>query len=166
MSLYIFDKDGTLVKGAGLQDKRIRNPLNPAEQVLRPHVFETLAQLRSQGHTLAIASNMSMVANGLITPQQAEALMIDCVMKVGGVNAWRYCGFSPRAKKHLDGQPNPFARDDECRKPHTGMIEELMHTLGFSKEDTIMVGNAKSDEQAAQAAGVRFINAKEFFKRG
>ncbi len=165
MSLFIFDKDGTLIKGAGLSDRQIRNPLKPEEQMLKMNVFEKIAELRSQGHVIAIASNMSAVAKGLLTMEQAEELVRNCAAKIGGVAAWRLCGYSPKARKAINGQPNPYARDDECRKPHPGMILSLMEELGFGPKDTYIVGNKKDDEQAAQAAGVFFIRAQSFFKK-
>lgn len=163
--LFIFDKDSTLIKGAGLNGFRFRNALHPQEQMLKPNVFEKLAELRAAGHAIAIASNMSAVADGLITMEEAHTLMRNCAAKVGGVDAWRCCGYNPRARKTLHGQPNPYARDDPCKKPHPGMILELMQALGFPPERTVMVGNSKNDRKAAQAAGVQFFSAKAFFKR-
>lgn len=54
MSLYIFDKDGTL-----LSNVRSRLILH------RPGVFEKLAELRAAGHKIAIATNQSAVAGGI-----------------------------------------------------------------------------------------------------
>jgi HAD superfamily hydrolase (TIGR01662 family) len=163
-SLYIFDKDGTLIKNVGFGGFKPRNPLKPEDQVLKPGVFEKIAELRSQGHVIAMASNMSAVADGLITMDQAEALMENCAEKIGGCAAWRCCGYSPKGKKKLAGSDNPYARDDPCRKPHPGMILDLMRELEFTSENTFMVGNEKTDEKAAEAAGVHYIKARNFFK--
>jgi D-glycero-D-manno-heptose 1,7-bisphosphate phosphatase len=113
---------------------------------------------------IAMASNLSAVADGLITMDQAEALMENCAEKIGGCAAWKCCGYSPKGKKKIDGSDNPYARDDLCRKPHPGMILELMRELKFTPENTIMVGNSSKDEKAAEAVGVHYIKAKDFFK--
>lgn len=63
------------------------------------------------------------------------------------------------------GKPNPYARDDENHKPHPGMILSIMHDLGFTPEDTNMIGDKKIDEEAARVAGTNFIYAKDFFKK-
>ncbi len=53
---------------------------------------------------------------------------------------------------------------DESHKPHPGMILDLMKELGCTPDETYMIGDKQADEQAARAAGVRFIQAKRFFK--
>lgn len=165
MSLYIFDKDGTLVSKIFEIPKVKRTPLTPEEQVLIPGVFEKLAELRQAGNTLAIATNQSMVAEGLISLDEANRLVENCAAKVGGVAGWRLSPYGPRAPKKLHGKLNPYARDDISRKPNPGMILDLMQTLGFSASDTIMIGDSNKDRKAAEAAGVTFIRAKKFFKK-
>ncbi len=165
MSLFIFDKDGTLVKGSGISDRKVRNPLKPEEQMLRMNVFEKIAELRRQGHVIAIATNQSSVARGLITIEQADELVRNCTDKIGGVDTYRFCPYDPKGKKTLNGKPNPYARDDENRKPHPGMVLSIMEELGFAPKDTYMIGDKKVDEEAARAAGTFFIYAKDFFKK-
>ena len=163
MALFIFDKDGTLITGKRLRGGRIRNPARPEEQEVLPGVREKLDHLRERGHTIAMASNSALVAKGLLTLEEAERLMVDCAEKVGGVAAWKVCGYDPKARKTIDGCPNPYAMDADCHKPHPGMILELMAELGFGPAETWLVGNSKKDEQAARAAWVNFARAKDFF---
>jgi len=164
MSLYIFDKDGTLLSNIRSRLIIKRSPLKPEEQILRQGVFEKLAELRTAGHQIAIATNQPAVAHGLITLEEAENLVKNCAAKVGGVSAWRLSPFHPRAKKRLHGRPNPYARDDETHKPHPGMILQIMDELGSSAAKTFMVGNSKMDKKSAKAAGVTFLDEKKFFK--
>jgi D-glycero-D-manno-heptose 1,7-bisphosphate phosphatase len=163
MSLYIFDKDGTLLQHLRNKAGLKRTPVRPEEQVLRPMVFERLAALRAEGHKIALASNQGLVARGKISLEQAEKLLENCTAKVGGVNAWRLSPYSPHAKKELDGKPNPYARDDPTRKPRPGMVLELMKELGFAPGETWMIGDSKLDREAAKAAGVHFMRASRFF---
>jgi len=51
------------------------------------------------------------------------------------------------------------------RKPGAGMLLVACHTLGVDPEEAIFVGDSPADEDAAQAAGIRFVWAKEFFWR-
>src|SRR5258706_1352325 len=104
MSLYIFDKDGTLLEHTRNQLGVKRTPLRPEEQVLRPVVFERLAALRADGHSIALASNQGIVARGLISEDQAGELMENCAAKGGRGNAWRFSPVNPRATKETDGQ--------------------------------------------------------------
>jgi D-glycero-D-manno-heptose 1,7-bisphosphate phosphatase len=154
--LYIFDKDGTLIASLG------KRPANtPAEQRPLPGVVEKLAGLRAAGHRLALASNQGGVAWGFLTPEKAEALMVDCAEKMGGLDAWRY---SPYDSKAAARRPNSsYAREDESRKPRPGMLLSIMAELGVSAAETVMVGDQESDQQAAEAAGVQFAWAEAFF---
>ena len=165
MSLYIFDKDKTLLRHVRSRMFFKRSPLKPREQILRKGVFEKIAELRAQGHQIAIATNQIAVAHGLITLAEAEDLVRNCADKIGGVAAWRLSPYDPKAKVWLSKKTkNPYARDDISRKPHPGMLLEIMEELGYSPRDTFMVGDKKMDKKCAKAAGVRFIDAKKFFK--
>jgi D-glycero-D-manno-heptose 1,7-bisphosphate phosphatase len=159
--LYIFDKDGTLVGGMG------NRPANtPDEQKILPGVAEKISELREQGHKIAIVSNQGGVAWGFISYEQAIELMRDCERKIGGADAADFAPWDSRAK----GKPNAHPRfsnepelESEMRKPAPGMIINIMGDLGFSPDETIMVGDMESDQQAATNAGCSFVWAKDFF---
>lgn len=164
MSLFIFDKDGTLVDSYFVQKLIPRTATSPERQKVKKYVRDRVDEVRAAGHQIAIASNQSSVANGLITLEEAYVLMDDVAGKIGGVDTWRVCPYYPKAKrKHLHGRPNPFRRDDPNRKPHPGMLLEIMRELNVPPEDTFMIGNSKEDCEAARAAGVTFIPAQKFF---
>lgn len=57
--------------------------------MLRKGVFEKLAELRANGHRIAIATNQIAVAHGVITLVEAETLVQNCIEKIGGADAWR-----------------------------------------------------------------------------
>jgi len=156
MKLYIFDKDKTLV---GPLNGR---PVNMAiEQQPLPCVIERLAQLRASGALLAIASNQGGVAWGFMSDEQARALVKDAAAKIGGVDFWRCCCYDERAAaKNPEGY---YARKSYRRKPSPGMLKEIMRASGASPDETIMVGDSESDQQAARAAGIGFEWAATFF---
>ncbi len=164
MSLYIFDKDKTLLRPVRRWLLFSRSPDKPEEQVLKDGVYEKIASLRAAGHQIAIATNQPAVAHGLITLDQAEALVDNCAQKIGGVSTWRLSPYAPHARDRLKGKPNPYAREDITRKPHPGMLLQIMKELDISPEDTFMIGDKKVDKKAAQAAGVEFVDEKKFFK--
>lgn len=149
--LIIFDKDGTLIASLG------RRPANTlAEQVLLPGVLETCARLRAQGHVLGICSNQGGVAYGIIAHPAARALVRDVARQIGAA-AWRCCPHHPQ------GRVAEYAIECDCRKPKPGMLLDIMRKLGYERAQTLYVGDQDSDRLAAEAAGVRFISAKEFF---
>ena len=157
MKLVILDKDGTVVKYLG------DRPANtPEEQVLLPGVSEKISWLKRQGYKIALASNQGGVAWGFISYAQASALMADAAEKVGA-DAYRFCPHDARAL----GTPNAcpeYATTCGCRKPAPGMLLDLMREFNVSRSNTIYVGDRDEDRQAAQAAGVHFVWAQEFFK--
>lgn len=163
MSLYIFDKDGTLVESKRKWLLLSEPVLSPDEQILRPGVREKIQQLRDQGHAIAIATNLRGIYEGKISMQEGEALVKDCAEKIGGVHGWRICPFYEHAPEMMNGLPNPYRRENDCHKPKPGMLVDLMTSLGYAAEDTWMIGNSWRDRQAAEAAGVHYVPAWKFF---
>jgi len=53
----------------------------------------------------------------------------------------------------------------EWRKPSPGMILEAMKRIHTTAAETIMIGNANEDYEAAARAGVSFAWADSFFGR-
>ncbi len=65
--------------------------------------------------------------------------------------------------------PVPVGSEDdpmwsrEWRKPNAGMLLQAMLDAGISTAETLFVGDRDEDAGAALAAGVQFVEAKEFF---
>lgn len=152
--LIIFDKDGTLVQNPA--PGRPANTLN--EQVLYPDVLDKCAQLRAEGYTLAIATNQGGVAFGHFD-HHAAALLVKTLADTIGADLFALCVTHPR------GTIKRAKRDSRFRKPNPGMLQYLMDALGFPPDETLYVGDMESDRQTAEAAGVRFAWAWEFFGR-
>lgn len=47
--------------------------------------------------------------------------------------------------------------DTEKQKPHPYMLQEIMRTQGATSDETVFVGDARSDVQMARSANVRPI---------
>jgi D-glycero-D-manno-heptose 1,7-bisphosphate phosphatase len=143
--LYIFDKDNTLV---------FSYPGRPAnsvtEQRLLPGVAEKCARLRQAGHYLAIASNQGGIASGKIT-LSAVGEMMGHLANLIQADSYRYCPHSS------------WRNECNCRKPKPGMILSLMNQFDISRHGVVFVGDADTDKAAAEAAGVKFEWACEFF---
>lgn len=59
--------------------------------------------------------------------------------------------------------PHALEVDCACRKPQPGMLHDIMRHFGVSQSETLFVGNAPSDQEAARRAGVEFARAWDFF---
>lgn len=151
MMLYIFDKDNTLIALDG------RPPNSVAEQYLLPGVAKKCAELRKQGHILAIASNQGGVAFGYLTQLQAQVLVRHAARLIGA-DDWVMCPHHPH------GTIVPYNVVCQCRKPAPGMLHTLMHHFRHTPFNTTYVGDQDTDRQAAQAAGCKFAWAQMFFE--
>ena len=157
--LYIFDKDGTLVEE--LPDPKLgTRPANtPEEQRLIPGVYDKIAELKAAGHHIWIASNQGGVSWGFITYRQAIDVMADACNKIGIIrNNYAFCPYDERGKFASE-----YSQWKHYRKPLPGMIEAIADYEGESRDRVIYIGDHDTDRQAAEAAGVKFMWAKDFF---
>jgi histidinol-phosphate phosphatase family protein len=133
----LLDRDGTLV---------IDVPYNrePARVVPVPGARAALARLRAAGLPLAVVSNQSGVARGLVTRREVEAVNRRVEQAVGPIVSWHVC---------------PHAPDDGCgcRKPAPGLVLAAAAALGVAPERCAVVGDIGADVEAARAAGARAI---------
>jgi histidinol-phosphate phosphatase family protein len=127
------DRDGTLVVDVPYNG-------NPERVVPLPGVALGLARLRTAGVRLAIVSNQSGVAQGLLTPSQVESVNRRVTELLGPFSAVFWCPHAPG-----DGCG--------CRKPAPGMVHRAARALGIPVERCALVGDTGADVEAARAAG-------------
>ncbi|MET0728733.1 MAG: HAD-IIIA family hydrolase [Acidimicrobiales bacterium] len=129
----LFDRDGTLV---------VDVPYNGDPDRVRPvpGAREALDRLRAYGIRVAVVSNQSGIARGVITPHQAESVSARVAELLGPFDAVLTC---------------PHGPDDgcECRKPRPGMVVRAAADLGVEPGRCAVVGDIGSDVAAATAAG-------------
>lgn len=150
--LYIFDKDGTICRNKN--GAQFINAID--EQELIPGVLDVCVNLtRHRFNSLAVASNQGGVAFGIMPFHKAQTIVAHAANMIGAAT-WRMC------PHHPDGD-NSYGVECDCRKPKPGMILDIMDELQFSADQTIFVGDRPDDKLAAQAAGVKFVWANNFF---
>jgi HAD superfamily hydrolase (TIGR01662 family) len=133
----IFDRDGTIV---------IDVPYNgdPNAVAPVPGIEEALARLRAAGIPIGIVSNQSGVGRGMITIEQVEAVNRRIDELLGPFQAWVYCPHGP-------------GDECECRKPKPKMIYDAARMMGVDPTCCVVVGDKKSDVEAARNAGANAI---------
>jgi D-glycero-D-manno-heptose 1,7-bisphosphate phosphatase len=155
--LICLDVDGTLVQTAsGATFRKAAN-----DWMWLPRRRERCLDLYEQGVLLAIITNQAGVAFPWSSFTEAEmqheieivarAIHAECCVRV--------C-YSTPSEVALKRYYNP---DDKRRKPGPDMIIEAMQYYALSPSDTLMVGDRPEDNLAAQAAGVQFKHAEQFF---
>lgn len=166
--LLILDKDGTLVIPASGEPF----PTGPSDQkLISESIPHRINQYRAAGYEVAIATNQGGVAAGHKTLGSA----IDEVMFAMDLCGVEYALLAPSYEEKF-GEAVWIDKSDggqfiktitngavRFRKPAPGMIGALaLRIYGTDPCEVLMVGDMDSDRDAALAAGVRFMWAKDF----
>jgi histidinol-phosphate phosphatase family protein len=133
----LFDRDGTLVHDVPYNgDPRLARPV--------PAAYEAVRMLRDRGLRLAVVSNQSGVAHGLITAAGVDRVNEQIDAMLGPFTAWEVC---------------PHRAEDGCgcRKPAPGLIQRAARKLGVRPDQCVVIGDTAADVGAARAAGARSI---------
>jgi D-glycero-D-manno-heptose 1,7-bisphosphate phosphatase len=142
MKLVILDRDGVINFDS---DQYIKSP---AEWRPIPGSIEAIARLHQGGWRIAVATNQSGIGRGLFDMATLNAIndkMMEMVFRQGGrIDALFFC-------------PHTAAESCDCRKPRTGMFEEIAARFHTELKGVPVVGDSLKDLQAADAVGAQPI---------
>jgi D-glycero-D-manno-heptose 1,7-bisphosphate phosphatase len=140
MKLIILDRDGVINFDS---DQFIKSP---EEWKPIPGSLEAIARLNQAGYRVAVATNQSGIGRGLFDMPTLNAIhdkMHKSLAQVGGrVDAIFFC-------------PHTNDANCECRKPKSGMIEEIAARFGVSLKGVPAVGDSLRDLEAAGRLGAQ-----------
>ena len=140
MKLAILDRDGVINFDS---DQYIKSP---AEWRAIPGSIEAIARLNQNGYHVVVATNQSGIGRGLFDMATLNAIndkMMEMVFRQGGrIDAVFFC-------------PHTAAENCGCRKPRTGMFEEIAARFHTELRNVPVVGDALKDLQAADAVGAQ-----------
>lgn len=139
MSLWVvLDRDGVI------NSERSGCVRSVAEWEPIPGSLEAIADLTRAGFKVAVATNQSGLAKGLLTVAELEQIhqkLSDDVAQLGGkIQGIFYC-------------PHDSDSGCDCRKPRTGLLDAIEAHLGADLLGAPMVGDSLKDIQAAKAKG-------------
>ncbi|MEU6713410.1 HAD-IIIA family hydrolase [Nonomuraea sp. NPDC046802] len=133
----LFDRDGTLIRDVPYNgDPNLVDPM--------PGAVEALARLRRADVPVAVVTNQSGIAKGLLTPDDMDQVNAKVEELLGPFDAWAIC-----VHEDADGCT--------CRKPAPGLVIRAAAVLDVSPRDCVVVGDIGRDMEAARAAGARGI---------
>lgn len=138
MKLIILDHNGVINQSS---DTFIKTS---DEWIPIPGSLEAIARLTHSGYRVVIATNQSGIGRGLMDMAAYNAIndkMYKAINQAGGrIDAIFFC---------------PHTNEDKCscRKPATGMYEEIMQRYGINLSNMPIVGDSLRDLQAAAAVG-------------
>jgi histidinol-phosphate phosphatase family protein len=133
----LFDRDGTLVEDVAYNG-------DPAKVRPVAGAAAALARIRAAGVPIAVISNQSGVARGLISAADVDAVNAEIERQLGRFDGWFVC-------HHADGD------GCTCRKPAAGLVLAAAHHLDVDPRDCVVIGDIGSDVAAAAAAGASSV---------
>lgn len=163
MGLILLDMDGTLVDNPLVETEgKLQRPQDQRfhEPVLRPNVFETLHDYALEGDSFAIVTNQGGVAWGYHTAAEVYERI---GRTVALLQFFWVQPFSVHVAFKHPGATIPGFKGDDGRKPSDTMLAAALVVHGAALDEAVMVGDRDEDEKAAEAAGVTFTPAFQFF---
>lgn len=135
----LLDRDGVIIEN--------RSPyvLSWADVSIYPQALTALAHLHPLVEKVLVVTNQACVGKGMISLAEAEAinerLQAEVVAANGRYTATYLCPHTP---------------DDlcVCRKPQPGLLWQAAHEYKVDLSEAVFMGDALTDLQAGQAAGV------------
>lgn len=145
MKLVVLDRDGVI------NTLNKDGVLGPDQWEPLPGSLEAIARLCQSGYQVAVATNQSGIARGLLSLESLFDIhrkMHDQVIQAGGhIDTIVFC-------------PHSDSNECDCRKPNPGMLYTISDRLGVELPSVHMVGDSLKDLQAAMAAGCKPILVK------
>jgi D-glycero-D-manno-heptose 1,7-bisphosphate phosphatase len=139
LKLLILDRDGVINEDSDAFVKSVD------EWIPIPGSLDAIARLTQAGYRIAIATNQSGLARGLLTQGDLDAMhqrLHAWLSEHGGhVDAIFFCPHGPN--DHCN-----------CRKPRPGLLLAAQDRLGVSPGEALVVGDSLRDIEAAHAAGM------------
>ncbi len=142
MKLIILDRDGVINYDS---EQFIKSP---DEWKPIPGSLEAIARLSQADYHVVVATNQSGVGRGLFDMQMLNAIhdkMLKSVVHAGGrIDAIFFC-------------PHTTAANCNCRKPKSGMIDEIATRYNTDLKDVPAVGDSLRDLEAVARLGAQPI---------
>lgn len=142
MKLIILDRDGVINYDS---DQFIKSP---EEWKPLPGSLEAIARLSQAGYRVVVATNQSGVGRGLFDLPTLNAIHDKmhkaCALVGARIDAVFFC-------------PHTADSECKCRKPKSGMIEEIAERYNVSLIDVPSVGDSLRDLEASARLGAQPI---------
>lgn len=128
----LFDRDDTIIEDSPyLRDPSGVKPM--------PGAANALGRLRDRGLLLAVVTNQSGVAKGLISVDELHAVNAQVDAALGPFDTWQIC---------MHGAEEGCG----CRKPAPGMVVAAAEALSVDAQRCVMIGDTGGDVDAALSA--------------
>lgn len=142
MKLIILDRDGVINEDS-------KDYIKSAEEWhALPGSMQAVAKLSQNGYRVVVVSNQSGLAKrklDIVKLNEIHRKLLDHLSQFGGsIDAFFFCPHDPKANCN-------------CRKPKTGMFDEISGRLHLTLKDVPVVGDKLCDMEAAIKVGAKPI---------
>lgn len=150
------DRDGTIIPDAG--EGRVSLDRHEIAKSVGP----LIALANQAGIPVFLVTNQPGIAKGFITEADLYSVtnsLFSCLADAGAFfDDYEFCPHHPEAG--WAGEVVALKVDCSCRKPETGMILKLAGRHRLNLEGSFMIGDSGADQEAADKAGMTFLEAK------
>lgn len=133
------DRDGVIIENVASYVR------DWSDVVVFPEALAALSRLKTSPYKIVVVTNQSVVGRGIISLETAQAInarLVKVIEEAGGrIDGVFIC---PHAPEH----------HCSCRKPQPGLILQAASALSLDLSKSILVGDALTDLQAGQYAGI------------
>lgn len=144
MKIVFLDRDGVINKYPG--DTKYVHNWNEFKFI--PGSIEGIKKLAGCGFKLYVISNQAGVSKGLYTQEDLDTIDINMSRELRaqgtGINGIYYC-------THLNSD------NCDCRKPKTGLLRQVVSSLGVDPEISFFIGDSFIDMAAARSFGAKSV---------
>ena len=137
-------RPGLLLDRDGVLNVEVHRLHRTEDLVLIPGVLPALAEIAGWNIPVAVVSNQAGIGHGLYDRAACEAVNDAIARQVraagGRIDAFFFCPHTP-----ADACP--------CRKPAPGLLRQAADVLGLDLRRSVLVGDKRSDLEAARAVG-------------
>lgn len=142
----ILDRDGILNKLLIREDGSTDSPMTEEEIIVFSWVPKTLKLLNDLGYNLAVATNQPAAAKGKISYENLNKIHNIIINKSQSLGA-------KILSSHIC-----FHRSQDncnCRKPKTGLLQDIFNKYNIDKSKSWMVGDRATDIIAGNICGLK-----------
>ena len=151
----LLDRDGVINHERG-------HVLNVSDFEMLPGVGKAIAELNRRGIKVALVTNQSGLARGLLTQAQLRTIHqeMNRQLALEGASLDEIFISPWHPDITLKGGVKKWLGEHEDRKPGVGMLSKALERFGVASSEAAMVGDSAKDRDAARLIGIDFFGVR------